>query len=255
MFPELSEQRLFVEKVIHEEEEAFLRTLDKGIRIFNEYIENGAEHKSESDFHADKRISGAFAFKLNDTYGFPIDLTSLMAREIGWSVDEKDFEKELQKQKDRSRAAGQLDTGDWITVHENGKIIFSGYSELNTETEINRWRKAKIKGKELFQLVLGKTPFYAESGGQVGDTGILTIAGENIEVLDTKKENDLIIHFTEKLPGDQQAPGRCACGCREKKKYSCSSYCDTSVARGPSKSPGNSCGSKRFIGRRQSPSL
>ncbi|HEY4937211.1 MAG TPA: alanine--tRNA ligase-related protein, partial [Puia sp.] len=206
VFPELHEQRAFVEKVIREEEEAFLRTLDKGIKIFNEYIENGTTQKSESASHAQKRISGAFAFKLNDTYGFPIDLTSLMAREIGWTVDEKDFETELQKQKDRSRAAGQVDTGDWVPVHENGKIIFSGYTELNTDTEISRWRKAKIKGKEIYQLVLGKTPFYAESGGQVGDTGTLKIAGENIEVLDTKRENDLIIHITDKLPADQQAP-------------------------------------------------
>ena len=113
---------------MREEEEAFLRTLDKGIKIFNEYIEKGSPQKSEADWHAEKRISGAFAFKLNDTYGFPIDLTSLMAREIGWTVDEKDFETELQKQKDRSRAAGQLDTGDWVPVHENGKIIFSGYT-------------------------------------------------------------------------------------------------------------------------------
>ena len=206
VFPELKEQQAFVERVIREEEEAFLRTLDKGIRIFNEYIENGEAQKPEAAWHAQKRISGAFAFKLNDTYGFPVDLTSLMAREIGWTVDEKDFETELQKQKDRSRAAGQLDTGDWVPVHENGKIIFSGYTELISDTEINRWRKAKIKGKEIYQLVLGKTPFYAESGGQVGDTGILTIAGEKIEVLDTKKENDLIIHFTDKLPADQQAP-------------------------------------------------
>ena len=206
IFPELLQQQAFVERVIREEEEAFLRTLDKGIKIFNEYIEKGDSQKLESSAHAEKRISGAFAFKLNDTYGFPIDLTSLMAREIGWTVDETDFEAELQKQKDRSRAAGQLDTGDWIPVHENGKIIFSGYSELNSNTEINRWRKAKIKGKELYQLVLSRTPFYAESGGQVGDTGTITVSGEKIEVLDTKKENDLIIHFTEKLPANQQAP-------------------------------------------------
>jgi len=206
IFPELKEQQAFIERVILEEEEAFLRTLDKGIKIFNEYIESGGTQKSESSSHAQKSISGAFAFKLNDTYGFPIDLTSLMAREIGWTVDEKGFETELQKQKDRSRAAGQMDTGDWIPVHENGKIIFSGYTELNTKTEINRWRKAKIKGKEIYQVVLGKTPFYAESGGQVGDTGLLKIAGEKIEVLDTKKENDLIIHFTDKLPADQKAP-------------------------------------------------
>ncbi|HTB24748.1 MAG TPA: alanine--tRNA ligase [Puia sp.] len=206
VFPELGDQKDFIKKVIHEEEEAFLRTLDKGIKIFNEYIENGAAQKSESAFHSEKRISGAFAFKLNDTYGFPIDLTSLMAREIGWTVDEKEFEKELQKQKDRSRSAGQLDTGDWIPVHENGKVIFSGYTELDTITEINRWRKAKVKGKDIYQLVLGKTPFYAESGGQSGDTGVLTIDGEIIEVLDTKKENDLIIHYTDKLPADQRAP-------------------------------------------------
>jgi alanyl-tRNA synthetase len=206
VFPELEGQRGFVEKVIHEEEEAFLRTLDKGIRIFNDYIENGAAQKSESSFHSEKRISGAFAFKLNDTYGFPVDLTSLMAREIGWTVDEMEFEKELQKQKNRSRAAGQLDTGDWVPVHENGNIIFSGYTELDTKTEINRWRKAKVKGKDIYQIVLSKTPFYAESGGQVGDTGVLKIDGESVEVLDTKKENDLIIHYTDKLPADQRAP-------------------------------------------------
>ncbi len=204
VFPELQQQQSFIERVVREEEEAFLRTLDKGIKIFNEYIARGTGEIS-SDFQKEKRISGAFAFKLNDTYGFPIDLTSLMAREIGWSVDEKDFDIELQKQKDRSRAAGQLDTGDWVPVHENGKIIFSGYTELNSDTEINRWRKANIKGRDIYQLVLGKTPFYAESGGQVGDTGVLTISGEKIDVLDTKKENDLIIHFTEKLPADQRA--------------------------------------------------
>ena len=183
-----------------------MRTLDKGIKIFHEYIENNSfTQKPESVSHTEKRISGAFAFKLNDTYGFPVDLTSLMAREIGWKVDEKDFELELQKQKERSRAAGQLDTGDWVPVHENGKIIFSGYTELTSNTEISRWRKARIRGKDIYQLVLGKTPFYAESGGQVGDTGSLLVSGEQIEVLDTKKENDLIIHFTEKLPSDQRA--------------------------------------------------
>jgi alanyl-tRNA synthetase len=129
-----------------------------------------------------------------------------MAREIGWTVDEKDFETELQKQKDRSRAAGQMDSGDWMPVHENGEFKFTGYTELNTNTEIARWRKVRIKGKEMYQLVLSETPFYAESGGQVGDTGFLKIANETIEVLDTKKENNLILHFTDILPADQRAP-------------------------------------------------
>ena len=206
VFPELQEQSTFVERVIREEEEAFLRTLDKGIRMFNEYIEKGGMQKSESPWHSQKRLSGGFAFKLNDTYGFPIDLTSLMAREIGWSVDEKEFDIELQQQKDRSRAAGQLDTGDWNTVRDIDKVIFSGYTELSSNTEISRWRKAKIKGKEIYQLVLAKTPFYAESGGQVGDTGVLTAKGERVEVWDTKKENDLIIHFLEKLPTTLNEP-------------------------------------------------
>ncbi len=206
VFPGLMEQEGFVEKVIREEEEAFLRTLDKGIKIFNDYIEQKVNQDSEMNPSIKKSISGAFAFKLNDTYGFPIDLTSLMAREIGWSVDENDFEIELEKQKQRSRAAGQVDTGDWVTVNENGKVIFSGYEELNLKTQISRWRNSKLKGRDLNQVVLSKTPFYAESGGQVGDTGILTIEGEVIPVIDTKRENDLIIHFTEKLPANLLAP-------------------------------------------------
>jgi len=203
VFPELSKQEGFVEKVVREEEEAFLRTLEKGIRIFNEYIEGGAPGAGDKKF-ASKIISGEFAFKLNDTYGFPVDLTSLMARENGWTVDEEGFETELKKQKERSRAAGQADTGDWVTVHQNGKLVFSGYETLHTDTELNRWRKARIKGKELYQLVLGNTPFYAESGGQAGDTGQLLFGKEKIEVIDTRKENDLILHYTEKLPEDQQ---------------------------------------------------
>ncbi len=206
VFSELQKQQAFVEKVIYEEEEAFLRTLDKGIKIFNDYIEKESNQKSELAPSIQKRISGEFAFKLNDTFGFPIDLTSLMAREIGWTVNEKEFELELQKQKQRSRSAGQIDTGDWVTVHENGKVIFLGYEELYLNTKINRWRNSTIKGKDLHQVVLSKTPFYAESGGQVGDTGTLVIEGEIIPVLDTKKENDLIIHFTERLPTNLLAP-------------------------------------------------
>ena len=191
VFPELQRQEAFVARVIQEEEEAFLRTLDKGLKIFNEYIEAGQK---------DKQISGSFAFRLNDTYGFPIDLTSLMAREAGWTVDIKGFETELLEQKNRSRSAGQVDTGDWIPVHDNGNSVFEGYTRLETDTDVARYRKVKIKGKEAYQFILNKTAFYAESGGQVGDTGTLDFAGESIAVLDTKKENGLIVHFTEKLP-------------------------------------------------------
>jgi len=191
VFPELLQQEAFVTRVIHEEEEAFLRTLDKGLKIFNEYIEKEK---------GGKQISGSFAFKLNDTYGFPIDLTSLMARENGWTVDAKGFEEELQQQKNRSRAATLVDTGDWIPVHENGNGVFEGYTRLETDTDVARYRKVKIKGKEAYQFILNRTPFYAESGGQVGDTGTITFANEEIAVTDTKKENGLIVHFTERLP-------------------------------------------------------
>ncbi|HEY4154230.1 MAG TPA: alanine--tRNA ligase, partial [Puia sp.] len=198
VFPELQRQEAFVARVIQEEEESFLRTLEKGLKIFNEYVE-GEKTKT-------KQISGSFAFKLNDTFGFPVDLTSLLAREIGWTVDEAGFEKELQLQKNRSRSATQIDTGDWIPVHENGNGLFDGYAQLETDTEVSRYRKVKIKGKEAYQLILNKTPFYAESGGQVGDTGSLQFTDGNIAVLDTKKENGLIVHFIEKLPDRMEGP-------------------------------------------------
>ncbi len=206
VFPELLKQEAFIARVIHEEEEAFLRTLDKGLKIFNEYIEGSPMGNVNSIQDTEKKISGSFAFKLNDTYGFPIDLTSLMAREIGWKVDTKDFEKELQQQKERSRSATLVDTGDWVMIHENGNGLFEGYTHLETDTLVSRWRKVKIKGKEAYQLVLAKTPFYAESGGQVGDTGSLKFGNEIVEVIDTKKENGLILHFTEKLPFSVDGP-------------------------------------------------
>ena len=217
VFPELHKQEVFVARVIREEEEAFLRTLDKGLKIFNEYIEHGPVVQEESAQHKQKGISGSFAFKLNDTYGFPIDLTSLMAREIGWTVDAAGFEMELRQQKDRSRSATQMDTGDWNSVHENGKGLFEGYTHLETNTEVSRWRKMKVKGKEAYQLVLNKTPFYAESGGQAGDTGTLEFATENIAVLDTKKENGLILHFTEKLPAQIEGSVRARVNARKRK--------------------------------------
>ncbi|MFL5740909.1 MAG: alanine--tRNA ligase [Flavisolibacter sp.] len=189
VFPELHQQQAFVAKVIREEEEAFLRTLEKGLRRIDDIIASSGNS-----------ISGKDAFELYDTYGFPFDLTRLIASERKLQVDEQAFNVEMQKQKDRSRAATAIDTEDWIVVHEGKSNEFVGYDSLETESQVLRYRKVKSKGKEAFQLVLDKTPFYAESGGQVGDTGLLIINNESFRVIDTKKENDLIVHITEKIP-------------------------------------------------------
>ncbi|MGN6539530.1 MAG: alanine--tRNA ligase [Ginsengibacter sp.] len=243
VFPNLNEQKDFVAKVIKEEEESFLKTLEIGIRLFIETIVKKADkafrHYGPSetvwvrntddlvDFinhykeiskaaitvdpeDAKKikdviNIDGRLAFKLQDTYGFPIDLTELMAKEIGGTVDILGFEKEMQQQKDRSRAASVVDTEDWIVVNEMAGKGFVGYQNLQTESQVLKYRKTKTKGKEIFQIVLNETPFYAESGGQVGDTGILFFDTEEIPVVNTKKENELILHFAEKLPANIEA--------------------------------------------------
>ncbi|WP_142601722.1 alanine--tRNA ligase [Solitalea koreensis] len=194
VFNELKEQKDFVKKVVKEEETSFLRTLEKGIIEFEQYIKSVKSVKKE--------VSGEFSFKLYDTFGFPIDLTQLLAREMGWTVDMEGFNKYLQEQKSRSRAATAIDTGDWIMVGAEKETEFIGYDELEAEVTIIKYRKVKAKGKEQFQIVLTKTPFYAEGGGQVGDTGVLENANEIIFITDTKKENNLIIHFTDALPED-----------------------------------------------------
>ncbi|MBE8719196.1 alanine--tRNA ligase [Sphingobacterium pedocola] len=189
VFDELYKQQDFVEKVILEEEVSFLRTLTTGIQRFENYA---AEHTS---------IDGDFAFELFDTYGFPIDLTDLLAREKGVSVDMEAFHVALNVQKDRSRAATVIDAGDWIVVGEETDVEFVGYDVLKAKTEIIKYRKVTAKGKDQYQLVLSVTPFYAEGGGQVGDVGVLVSeSGEKINVTDTKKENGLIIHFVDQLP-------------------------------------------------------
>ena len=198
VFPELSQQQDYVAKVIKEEEEAFLRTLEKGLKKMDLIIaSSSAFSESGAGF-----ITGADAFELLDTFGFPIDLTRLIASENNLTVDEAGFETEMQQQKSRSRAATAMDTEDWQIVNEGNPVGFVGYDLLETKTKILRYRKVTGKGKELYQIVLEKTPFYAESGGQVGDNGLLTIDNKQITITNTKKENDLIIHFAESIPAN-----------------------------------------------------
>ena len=197
VFPELYGQAEFVIKVVREEEDAFLRTLEKGLKRIDDIIGSVSDNRA---------ISGRDAFELYDTYGFPFDLTRLIADENNLTVDQTGFEMEMQEQKNRSRAATAIDTEDWIEVNKTDKFSFVGYNDLLVETLVVKYRKIKTKGKEQYQLVLETTPFYAESGGQVGDKGVLQFGEEKIAVTDTKKENDLIIHFTEKLPSDITLP-------------------------------------------------
>jgi len=193
-FPELKSQQELVRKVITEEEQAFLRTLSHGIKRFEQYTETNTNRKV---------IDGTFAFELFDTFGFPIDLTQLMAREKGLSVDMAGFNEGLESQKNRSRQAATIDTNDWVILKKGEeKTEFVGYELLETDVEILRFRKVKTQKKEYFQIVLNRTPFYAESGGQVGDKGVLENENEIIEIQDTQKENDLIIHISNKLPSD-----------------------------------------------------
>lgn len=196
-FPEMTSQQTLIENVIREEEQSFLRTLDQGLVLLENLMQN-----SES-----KTISGEKAFELYDTFGFPIDLTGLILRENGYQLDEKGFEAELKKQKDRSRAATQVSAGDWTEIKAVKEEAFIGYDELESSAYISRYRKVDSKKKgEMYQLVLDQTPFYPEGGGQVGDKGVLMTAdGEAIKVVDTKKENNLIIHFTKKLPVNPEA--------------------------------------------------
>ncbi|MFT3846618.1 MAG: alanine--tRNA ligase [Lacibacter sp.] len=193
VFPELKAQEAFVQKVVKEEEDAFLRTLEKGLKRIDDVIVSASTTTTTT-------IPGKDAFELFDTYGFPIDLTRLIATENNLSVDETGFEKEMQQQKERSRAATAIDTEDWVEVIADNTVQFVGYESTVADSRVIKYRKVNIKGKEACQVVLDKTPFYAESGGQVGDTGVLSFEGEEVPVRDTKKENDLIIHFIDQLP-------------------------------------------------------
>ncbi|MBL3657334.1 alanine--tRNA ligase [Fulvivirga sediminis] len=198
VFPELKAQEDFVAKVIEQEEASFLRTLENGLKKLDAVTE---QMKTEGS----QVIEGKLAFELYDTYGFPLDLTSLIARENGFTVDEEGFSAEMQVQKSRSKADAAKETGDWNVVNTGEDVEFVGYDYLESKSRILRYRTIKQKGKSIYQLVLDKTPFYAESGGQVGDRGYLEANGEKVHVIDTKKENDLIIHITDRLPEDMEA--------------------------------------------------
>lgn len=266
VFPELYSQKEFVAKVIREEEQSFLRTLDKGITLLEKYIQNlhyyfqelnriKSEESSDVKFYRDcdflilkitdenfphynYSILGASAFlqnsynrlkekknreeiiqlldkfgvitskavfELSDTYGFPADLSQLIAKESGLVIDLAGFEAELAIQKARSRKAAEVDTEDWVVIGEEKPTQFLGYDTTESEVRISKYRKVKAKGKELYQLVFDQTPFYPEGGGQVGDTGYMATANEKVYITDTKKENNLIIHFTAHLPENTDA--------------------------------------------------
>ncbi len=196
-YPELKAQQELIMKVMKEEEDAFLRTLDNGIKLLNQIItDTKDEGKTE--------IPGDKAFTLFDTFGFPLDLTELICRESGMTVDEKGFETEMQKQKQRARNAAQVETGDWIVLSE-GESAFVGYDFTEYTCHILKYREVKQKKGMVYEVVLDTTPFYAEMGGEVGDTGVLVSENESIDVIDTKKENNLAIHIVNKLPENPEA--------------------------------------------------
>jgi alanyl-tRNA synthetase len=194
-YQELIAQKDIISKVIREEENSFFRTLELGIKRM-ELLMNECKAQNQPI------IAGNAVFELYDTYGFPVDLTSLIARENGLSIDEQAFDKELQIQKDRSRAATAVETADWEQVNPDETTEFIGYDHTSAEVRIIKYRKVSQKQKDFFQLVLNQTPFYPEGGGQIGDKGILRNDTSTISIFDTKKENNLIIHLTEKIPVD-----------------------------------------------------
>ena len=197
-FPELRAQQSLIEKVIEEEEASFLRTLATGINLLDGVIERTKAEGKEL-------ISGVEAFELYDTFGFPIDLTELIAREQGVGVDLAAFEKELQAQKERSRNAAAVDTDDWVELFPCKESIFTGYDTLTEQVRIARYRRVSSKGRTSYQLVFDRTPFYGNSGGQIGDIGYIENANERIAVVATEKENGLIIHIVEALPENPAA--------------------------------------------------
>ncbi|MEG1935752.1 MAG: alanine--tRNA ligase-related protein, partial [Rikenellaceae bacterium] len=194
-FPEIKASQSLIKKVVEEEEHSFLRTLSTGINLLDGVMNKTSEKGGNT-------ISGKDAFVLYDTYGFPIDLTELIAREKDFTVDIKSFENELKKQKDRSRNAAVVETGDWTELFHIVSTTFVGYDSMESDMRIARYRQISSKGKTSYQLVFDQTPFYANSGGQVGDKGYIENQNERVEIIDTLKENELTVHIVEKLPKD-----------------------------------------------------
>ncbi len=197
-FPELQAQQELIQKVIREEEQSFLSTLETGMRLLDDLVEKAG--RSES-----REISGKEAFSLYDTFGFPLDLTELILSEKGMRVNREEFRIEMDAQKNRSKKAAATESGDWVELLAGDHGEFVGYDRLTTDIRITRYRKVVAQQKEVYHLVFNLTPFYAESGGQVGDRGFIEAGGERTEIIDTKKENELIIHIAKQLPSDPGA--------------------------------------------------
>lgn len=217
VFPEIKAQEAFITKVVEEEEISFLRTLTSGIKRLEAIM---------SQSKGGDVISGEVVFELYDTYGFPVDLTALIARENNFSIDEKGFEAAMAQQKDRSRKATASEASDWTTVAEDEGVEFVGYDELQCDSKILRYREVKDAKKKAFQIVLNKTPFYPEGGGQVGDSGLLLVGNQKVPVVTTKRENDLIIHYTAELPSDLSGVVKCEVNVK-KRALSCKNHTAT----------------------------
>ncbi len=209
-FPELEKQKELIQRIIQEEEQAFLRTLAGGIKRFEEYAARCTT----------KVVDGAFAFELFDTYGFPIDLTQLLASEKNMTVDMEGFERGMQEQKERSRGAAKVESDDWVEV-ASGEQEFVGYDMLECDVKITRYRHVKTKDREFYQLVFDRTPFYGESGGQAGDRGELKIENSKLKILNTKKENGLTVHIVEQLPDDLTGTFRAAVDAEARQATAC----------------------------------